>query len=115
MKTQHTPGPWNGQSFGPWVYDDELAAVLTEDMTGTVARLLPPPSEMPDGAVDTELLGAVGTLIAAAPELLDALHKVLMALESVHNLYQMNTRKRIEQADDWAENAWNLIHKLTDE
>lgn len=115
MKTQHTTGHWNEQSFGPWVYDDELAAVLTEDMTGTVARLLPPPSEMPDGAVDTELLRAVGTLIADAPELLDTLSECLGQLEQLHYLYEGEFSERIEAADEAAKRAWKLIAKLTEQ
>ena len=115
MKTQHTPGPRNEQSFGPWVYDDELAGVLTEDRTGTVARLLPPPSEMQGGAVDTELLRAVGTLIAAEPELRDTLSECLEQLEQLHYLYEGEFSERIEAADEAAKKAWKLIAKLTDQ
>ena len=115
MKTQHTFGPWNEQSFGPWVYDDELAAVLTEDRTGTVVRLMPPPSEAPDGAVDKELLRSVGTLIAAAPELKDALGECLEQLETLHYLYEGEFSERIEAADEAAKRAWKLIDKLYDQ
>lgn len=113
MKTQHTPGPWNEQSFGPWVYDDKLAAVLTEDRSGTVARMLPPPAEILDGTVDKELLRAVGTLIAAAPEMLDLLSECLEQLEALHYLYEGEFSERIEAADKAAVRAWKLIAKLT--
>ena len=115
METQHTQNPWNEQSFGPWVYDDELAAVLTEDMTGTVARLLPPPSEMPDGAVDTELLHAVGTLIAASPELLDALSECIHTWEHHNYIVEKETGLRILASDEMVVNAKKLIAKLTDQ
>lgn len=105
MKTQHTPGPWVVADDEVQLHGSTIANVTKENQWNTSAGIV------------TEAMPwkANARLIAAAPELMDALHKVLMALESVHNLYQMNTRKRIEQADDWAENAWNLIHKLTDE
>ena len=106
METQHTPGPWH-------VADDEIQNVHGN----TIADVTKENRWNTSAGIVTEVMPwkANAKLIAAAPELLDALHKVLMALESVHNLYQMNTRKRIEQADEWAENAWNLIHKLTDQ
>jgi hypothetical protein len=106
MNTQHTPGPWIAADDEVTDCDgNTIADVVKENQWNTTV-----------GMVNVGMpWEANAKLIAAAPELLDALHKVLMALETVHNLYQMNTRKRIEQADEWAENAWNLIHKLNDE
>ena len=106
MNTQNT--------LGPWVYDDKLATVFTED-NEIVVRLLPPPSEMPDGAVDTELLHAVGTLIAASPELLDALSECIHTWEHHNYIVEKETGLRILASDEMVVNAKKLIAKLTDQ
>lgn len=64
MKTQHTPGPWNAN--GNYI----------EDKAGTIAKVMRPEDN--------------AALIAAAPELLEALENLL---DQLHIHHKMNLKK----------------------
>jgi len=71
MKQEHTPGPW--------VYGPEFSAVVTRDKQGTVAILLPLGYTRDNEDIDTEMMDAHGRLMAAAPEMYDALRDLYNA------------------------------------
>ena len=75
MNAAHTPGPWHwdGQNLRP-VNDDDKVRTILDESGGMVYRALPV------GAACAQI-EADKLLIAAAPELLDALSKLVEDLE----------------------------------
>ena len=73
MSTKHTPGPWRVGDAGASVFGPK-------DLPVTVAKLVHPNS-------------ANARLIAAAPELLDALMQLLQAFEADKNIAPKMTIK----------------------
>ena len=71
MKTKHTPGPW---TVGPWFDNDGQPEIIIEHVTphGNLV-----PAVALGGLVGQE---ANARLIAAAPELLDALRGLLRCM-----------------------------------
>ena len=99
MKTEHTPGPW--------VYGPEFSAVLTRDKQGTVAILLPLGHTRDDEEIDTELMDAHGRLMAAAPEMLEFIRKVLR-----WELVDCDTHEYVMDDDEVRVEAERLLLKI---
>jgi hypothetical protein len=106
MKTQHTPGPWVVADDKVQQHGSTIANVTKENQWWNTTEGIAT-EEMP--------WKANAHLIAAAPELLDALSECLEQLEQLHYLYEGEFSERIQGADDAAKNAWKLIAKFANQ
>lgn len=104
MKTQHTPGPWKVNEHSEVTFKD--GRICDVDYYN-VGRGEKGRYQLPHEAN--------ARLIAAAPELLDALSECLEQLEQLHYLYEGEFSERIQDADDAAKNAWKLIAKFANQ
>lgn len=75
-EVKHTPGPWQVQAmeFSADHPDYGVAYVIGENLGGLVGAALPWPTELDNGAFSR--VEANARLIAAAPEMLEALRKL---------------------------------------
>ena len=104
MKT-HTPGPWVVADDEVQLHGSTIANVTKENQWNTSAGIV------------TEVMPwkANAKLIAAAPELLDALSECIHTWEHHNYIVEKETGLRILSSDEMVVNAKKLIAKLTDQ
>lgn len=93
MATKHTPGPWKTGDFAQYRDDEDHRAIYQG------GRLLALVAHMPGTYVEEQV--ATARLIAAAPELLEALRKTLRVANRriTANNHDAEWEETIEQAE----------------
>lgn len=96
MKPLHTPGPWaaidKGARYAPWASICVRPMVLGRATTATIAKVI----KHGDDKRATEEDKANAALIAAAPDLFQALHELVIYVE--HGNVSDFGRKKLEAA-----------------
>lgn len=100
MNTQHTPGPWNVDDMAD---SKHMANCLLENPTWIAIESI----DEQEGGHLAYCAPANARLIAAAPELLEALDKLLRCTELNMDDMEPDTRQAIEQAEQAINKATN--------
>lgn len=108
MSGQHTPGPWEHlgtDRVGP----DYGVAIVGSNLGGLVGYALPWPTEIDSG--NFERVEANARLIAAAPDLLEALEWALAEIEGRTRYTPNDIYEAMEQRENALEAAQAAIAK----